>query len=463
MAQIEIVVTLPGKKRRNLPIMVDDMASVETLVARLVEHWRFPLNDLSGQPVHYRLRTGHRVLPDGKLLAQTGVGSGARCVLEADMARRSPLPILPFHQKQSQRFPQASRWLGRRTVLIGGVLAGFALTGLFSGAAAAFAGQYLEQHGGAQPTSPSVRLRAPRLLQGHRGLVRVVAWGSDGRIASGAEDGQLVLWSAAGTKQIHITHPSTVSTVAWSPDSQRLVTAAGIQMRFFDTRAFGLLAHARHAHMRAITGLAWSSFAGQPVVSVSEDQRALVWETTHYTSQRAFTQHTTAITGVAAHADGMVATASQGGVARIWSIDTLQEIHPLYQDGETPMLALAFAPAGPLLALGGSDGRLRLWTNSQLCQLAGPAGDGGMRCLDVPVRHLAHRGAIRTLAWSQDGRLLATGGDDHQLAIWFWDGQIFRLLTSVTHDAPVVSLAWSPDGRQIAAASGNVIVVWTMQ
>ena len=70
-------------------------------------------------------------------------------------------------------------------------------------------------------------------------------------------------------------------------------------------------------------------------------------------------------------------------------------------------------------------------------------------------------GVVRALAWSPDARLLATGGDDGMLAIWY-PSQAQTPLLRVHHNAPVLALAWSSSGKQVATASGNSVTIWEL-
>lgn len=100
--------------------------------------------------------------------------------------------------------------------------------------------------------------------------------------------------------------------------------------------------------------------------------------------------------------------------------------------------AIAFSPDGKLLLTPGDDG-LAVLTDAQ----TGRA-----------VRRLeGHRSGINAVAFSPDGRRIATGGGvlfHSDEVIRLWDSSSGQLVQRFAgHRSPVSSLAFSPDGRQV--------------
>jgi WD40 repeat protein/serine/threonine protein kinase len=284
--------------------------------------------------------------------------------------------------------------------------------------------------------------------------------------------GVLRLFPPAGPQATLSGHSATVTGVAFSPDGQLLATASyDHTVRLWDTTtrgpAGGPLATLA-AHTAGVSAVAFSP-DGKLLATAGYDHAARLWDFATRgasgTPLATLTGHPATVFAVAFSPDGrLLATAGQDGAVRLWDTavrgPTAAALATLPGD-PTAVTAVAFSPRGGLFAATGQDGVLRLWDTAAVA--AGRL---------TPAATLSgHADDVAAVAFSPDGRLLATANDDdavHDGRVDLWDTATrgaadspLATFTGVRNTDAVNTVAFSPDGGLLASTGNDDAVrVW---
>lgn len=236
-------------------------------------------------------------------------------------------------------------------------------------------------------------------------------------------------------------HDDEVYAVSSSRDGKLVASACSTEIRVWDGPQTLYMALEGH------TAVAFSPYHELLAFGGHENATVLM-NTSSWTRLKTYSGHEAPVSAVAFSPDGYLASGSQSGRIRIWDSKRGGNIGRLEAGNDMCVTALAFSPsAGGLLASMFQDGTIRIWDiNSDSEKL---------------VKKLPGHGASDTaLAFSPDGKVLASRGPDETIQIW--DTKSWKPLKQFPRQTGcVITLAFSSDGKVLASAAyDGSIKIW---
>jgi WD40 repeat protein len=304
---------------------------------------------------------------------------------------------------------------------------------------------------------------ASRVLHGQGKAILCHAFSPDEQLlATGSRDGTLTLWDLRTGQEAstYRGHEGGVLAAAFSPDGRRVVALDGddVVWTWDATRQpEGLALGCRGAWQAAFSG------DSRRVAAAARHRTADLWGTIVWDAETGrelaqFGATTESPQAVALSPDGSLVAAavtvgSTNGMVRVWDVRTGQLVRNRSQAHFTAQMlgAEAVAPAGA--PGGGAMGPLLL----RLGALQGLRWEGLGLVRNLPAQGPA--APCDAVAWSADGKLIASGGQDRVVRVW--DAATGKQLLALGGHARTVSaVAFSRDGKRLASASGGISREW---
>ena len=228
------------------------------------------------------------------------------------------------------------------------------------------------------------------------------------------------------------------------------------------------------------------------VATGSEDTTIRLWNVDTGEEVGLLTGHQKSVETIAFHPQqsGLLFSGDRSGQIKLWQVNKLTELISINSQ-QSKVNCLAISPDGRSMISGGSDKTIKIW-------LLGLTDERSIDCLATLKAHqlavngiafnpiesevafasvssdrrailwgmesktplnifTAHTQAVKTIAFSPDGKLLATAGDDGLILIW--DVDCRKLVQTLSaHRWTISALSFSADGNTLVSASwdGNI-------
>ena len=262
-----------------------------------------------------------------------------------------------------------------------------------------------------------------RTYPGHSQVVFAVAWSDDGKyIASGSNDTTVHIWNAmtGALVRVYQGHKASVLDLDWSPDSTHIVSSSGDGIVLVWEVATGRTIGSYAGQAGDVASIAWSP-DGRYIAAVGQQDR--LWIREAVSGQLLYTQP--ALLNSNTYYNVLCNSIN-------WSPDSTR---------------LAFSDrAGTIHIIDGVMSR---------------TGPGSLSIVSSSVHPKAAYVAAGSLAWSPDGKSIATTTGNKTVQVWdATTGQ--AIFTCQDPSFYIFCVAWSPDGRYIASACWDdpALVLW---
>lgn len=278
----------------------------------------------------------------------------------------------------------------------------------------------------------------------HLGAVTAVAFAPDGRsLATGSGDSVARTWAGPTTRPLtaKITGTDRVQALAYAPDGLTFVTAdAGRTTQVRDAVTLEPVGPPK-VHKAEIRALAYSS-DGNSILTGDSEGTARLWNTADFRPIGHPLKLPGAVVALAFRPDGRAfLAAGEDTTAHLWDPYVGRRLGPPLPL-ESEITALGFSPDGQtIITAEGRSPRLRQVTK-------------GLATGQIQQVLRGHQGFVDCLAFSHDGRLVATGSEDGTARVW--EVRTGREVgPPLPHGASVIAIAFAPDGTTLLTGCNN--------
>jgi WD40 repeat protein len=257
--------------------------------------------------------------------------------------------------------------------------------------------------------------------RGHSSDVVTVAWSPDGKyLASGSVDTTVQVWNATTGQHIftYRGHTDTVFAVAWSPDGKRVASASndGTVQEWEASTGKRIVTYSSQTTAKGVPA-PWNTVAWSPDgkrIAVGGNGDVQIWNAATGGNVAYYGYHGGTVHEVAWSADGKYIASATSNIVQLWDIATGKNVYTYYGHS-AEVFAVAWSPNGKRVASGDGDGLVLVWD-----ALSGGHTYTYRGHADYYPGHNTSgtNAAINSVAWSPDGKHIASASSDSTVQVW---------------------------------------------
>jgi len=291
----------------------------------------------------------------------------------------------------------------------------------------------------------------------HKDVVTQVIFDSTGNLLTVSQDGTARMWDmGSGDELVRLYQPGHLSAAALVTGARRVVTGGYDEgthtsiVRVWDAGKAGEALRLPHEDTRD----AVFSPDGKHMATVGETHFAALWDLPEGKLKAKLDHNDFVSEAVFRPNSKQVVTTGWDGAVRVWDTETGKMVAEMHHEGRVG--TAAFSPNGALMATAGfEDGSARLWSVDSWQEVHRLMHTGLVESLR---RMFQPQGGVRFLTFTTDGKLVTSGQDG---TVRLWNVETEQELLRLPVNGYGASVAFTPDGRYCVTDSEKEITIWS--